>query len=347
MDAPPVKYVKTSDGYNIAYCVCGEGMPLVFIPPRFSSVQLVWRFYRDWMEALASRFRLVHYDPRCEGLSTPASTDDLSIEAYLRDLEAVVEINRLERFIIWGFGPQAHIGVRYALANLDKARALILHTCAADNAAWDIPQVSSRYQWEHLVRSIASLNSRGFSRADEERLVEDYKSCLTREQFLAGQAALSQSDLTQELPSLRIPTLILHQREHFMLNPDESMRMTAMIPGADFTLLDTNNLFGDLEQGLAAVDRFTARLLADGDWASPPGVPQSLPASATRLESLSSRQLDVLRLIARGKTTREIAEALVLSERTIERHIADMYAKIGARNRAEATAYALSRVNSP
>jgi DNA-binding NarL/FixJ family response regulator len=76
-------------------------------------------------------------------------------------------------------------------------------------------------------------------------------------------------------------------------------------------------------------------------------VPQSLPASATRLESLSSRQLDVLRLIARGKTTREIAEALVLSERTIERHIADMYAKIGARNRAEATAYALSRVNSP
>jgi DNA-binding NarL/FixJ family response regulator len=53
--------------------------------------------------------------------------------------------------------------------------------------------------------------------------------------------------------------------------------------------------------------------------------------------------MQVLRLIAEGKTTHEIAEALVLSDRTVERHIADVYAKIGARNRAEATAYALSQ----
>ena len=58
---------------------------------------------------------------------------------------------------------------------------------------------------------------------------------------------------------------------------------------------------------------------------------------------LSQRQEEVLRLIASGKTTREIAEALVLSERTVERHIADVYAKIGARNRAEATAFALAK----
>jgi DNA-binding NarL/FixJ family response regulator len=54
----------------------------------------------------------------------------------------------------------------------------------------------------------------------------------------------------------------------------------------------------------------------------------------------------VLRLLAEGKTTREIAEELVLSERTVERHIADVYGKIGARNRAEATAYALSNLGA-
>ena len=48
-------------------------------------------------------------------------------------------------------------------------------------------------------------------------------------------------------------------------------------------------------------------------------------------------------MIAEGKRTREIAEKLVLSERTVERHIAGVYAKIGARNRSEATAFALSR----
>ncbi|HEU0073408.1 MAG TPA: AAA family ATPase [Dehalococcoidia bacterium] len=56
--------------------------------------------------------------------------------------------------------------------------------------------------------------------------------------------------------------------------------------------------------------------------------------------SLSARQMQVLRLIAEGKTTHEIAEELVLSERTVERHIADVYAKIDTRNRAEAATYA-------
>ena len=48
-------------------------------------------------------------------------------------------------------------------------------------------------------------------------------------------------------------------------------------------------------------------------------------------------------LVADGKTTRDIADELVLSERTIERHIADIYAKIGARNRAEAIVFALGK----
>jgi DNA-binding NarL/FixJ family response regulator len=50
----------------------------------------------------------------------------------------------------------------------------------------------------------------------------------------------------------------------------------------------------------------------------------------------------VLRLVARGRSTKEISDELVLSTRTTARHITNIYAKIGARNRAEATAYALS-----
>jgi DNA-binding CsgD family transcriptional regulator len=61
-------------------------------------------------------------------------------------------------------------------------------------------------------------------------------------------------------------------------------------------------------------------------------------------DGLSMRQMQVLRLIAEGKTTREMADELVLSVRTVERHAADVYTKIGARNRAEATAYALNRI---
>jgi len=56
---------------------------------------------------------------------------------------------------------------------------------------------------------------------------------------------------------------------------------------------------------------------------------------------LTRRETEVLRLIAAGNSNQEIAAALVLSTRTVERHIANVYSKLGARNRADATAYAL------
>ncbi len=60
-----------------------------------------------------------------------------------------------------------------------------------------------------------------------------------------------------------------------------------------------------------------------------------------RSDGLSAREVEVLRLIAAGKSTREIAEALSIAEGTVERHVTNLYSKIGVRNRAEAAAYAL------
>ena len=63
--------------------------------------------------------------------------------------------------------------------------------------------------------------------------------------------------------------------------------------------------------------------------------------------NLTERQWEVLQLLAQGKTNREIAQALVLSDRTVQRHIADIYDKIGARNRSEATAFVMSQLYLP
>jgi DNA-binding NarL/FixJ family response regulator len=57
---------------------------------------------------------------------------------------------------------------------------------------------------------------------------------------------------------------------------------------------------------------------------------------------LTAREAEVLRRLAGGKTNNEIAGELHVSVRTVERHIANIYAKIGARGRANATAYALT-----
>ncbi|PKB73464.1 MAG: hypothetical protein BZY75_01755 [SAR202 cluster bacterium Io17-Chloro-G7] len=68
---------------------------------------------------------------------------------------------------------------------------------------------------------------------------------------------------------------------------------------------------------------------------------QSAPAYPNRL---TQREVEVLLQISQGKTNREIARELVLSERTVQRHIANLYAKIDVRNRAEATVFALSHL---
>lgn len=66
-----------------------------------------------------------------------------------------------------------------------------------------------------------------------------------------------------------------------------------------------------------------------------------LPSGAT-LNGLTPRETDVLRLVASGNTNKEIALGLVVSVATVERHLANVYAKIGARGRTEATAYAIT-----
>jgi DNA-binding NarL/FixJ family response regulator len=60
-------------------------------------------------------------------------------------------------------------------------------------------------------------------------------------------------------------------------------------------------------------------------------------------DGLSAREVEVLRLVAAGKTNREIAAALVLSVLTVQNHLAHIYAKIDARSRTDATAYAFHR----
>jgi predicted ATPase/DNA-binding CsgD family transcriptional regulator len=73
-----------------------------------------------------------------------------------------------------------------------------------------------------------------------------------------------------------------------------------------------------------------------------PSAPQRHPGREVRVAGLSDRELEVLRLVAQGHTNREIAAALVLSEKTVARHLTNIFAKIGVENRSGATAYALN-----
>jgi DNA-binding NarL/FixJ family response regulator len=91
---------------------------------------------------------------------------------------------------------------------------------------------------------------------------------------------------------------------------------------------------------------FTAvRAAAEGRTVLSPAVASRLVSAvrAPAAESLSAREREVLGLVARGTSNREIARVLFISEATVKTHLTHLYAKLGVKDRAAAVATAYDR----
>jgi DNA-binding NarL/FixJ family response regulator len=71
---------------------------------------------------------------------------------------------------------------------------------------------------------------------------------------------------------------------------------------------------------------------------------ETSPAGAAPdIPGLTAREIQVLRLVATGRTNRAIAQSLGISEKTVARHLSNIFTKLGLTTRAAATAYAYQR----
>jgi len=125
--------------------------------------------------------------------------------------------------------------------------------------------------------------------------------------------------------------------------------LASRIPEARLSILEGESAapyLGDTEAAASTIDEFLGEAEErvapwEAGVAAGTGREESRPGYANA-GGLTAREVEVLRRLAGGKTNNEIAEELYVSVRTIERHIANIYGKIGTRGRANATAYALS-----
>jgi ATP/maltotriose-dependent transcriptional regulator MalT len=116
--------------------------------------------------------------------------------------------------------------------------------------------------------------------------------------------------------------------------PYEVARVRVLVGLACRALGDDDTAALELE----AARGIFAQLGAAPDLARVDSLAQSAPS--VDAHGLTPRELQVLRLVAAGETNRVIAAELVLSERTVDRHVSNIFTKLGVSSRAAATAYA-------
>jgi pimeloyl-ACP methyl ester carboxylesterase/DNA-binding CsgD family transcriptional regulator len=332
--------LSTRDGYDIAYTVSGQGLPLVCTPLGvFNHVQLNWKrreSIQPLLQALSERFRLVHFDCRGQGLSTRGLPEHFNWHDAYRDLEAVVEHLGLDHFVLVGSSTFTYIAVRYAAEHPERIRALTLLLVSPSTKYWLGAYTGAlpAENWELFLRSWPAA---GLSPHEMETRLETLRQSITPEDYMV--MARTEWDITELLPQLRVPTLVLHPRGQVIFQEEHATAVAAAIPNSRLVIYDAGlSVYGDLVAGLSAIDDLISGLEADKPALALGG------HHGVGGDRLPTRQLQVLRLIAEGKTNGEIADELAISLRTVERHAAEIYARLGVRNRVEAAAYAMNRL---
>jgi DNA-binding CsgD family transcriptional regulator/pimeloyl-ACP methyl ester carboxylesterase len=327
MDAPLVQYVKTSDGYDIAYAVSGSGDPFVFLPGAFEHVQLSWQFpaLRPWLEALGTRFQLIQLDERGAGMSSRGLSEDHCMADYLLDIEAVVDRLGPQQFVLFGATTRATSAVEFALKHPGRVSALVLGPMyiSEDTFKRSFFSALPAEDWELFLNSLASTYSYLSEPSVTVRLM---KQAFDQADFVIRMKAASSGVGERALASLRTPTLVLHPRDFMIISPQDAMRV-ARLARATLVLIDGSFALGDAEQGVRAIEQFLASRKHGPEAVLPPA-------------ELSARELDVLRLIALGKSNPEIAKQLFITRNTVQNHVSSILVKTNLQNRAQAAVYA-------
>jgi len=265
---PRIQYAKTSDGVSIAYCLMGEGPPLVHLPwwP-LNHLQMEGQIseIRQWYERLSEGRMLVRFDGRGSGLSEREVTD-FSLEARMLDLEAVVERLGLQRFDLYATLHTGPLAIAYAVRNPERVSRLVLWCSYAAASDW---LLSPRVQ---AVRTLADMDWRTFTETATHAFIAEwetgdlahrmaalFRESTTQQQYHKYIPIFNAVDVTDLLSLVEVPTLVLHPRQLELLGVDVARGLAARIPNARLTLLEGGGIFpyaGDIVAAAGAIDDF-------------------------------------------------------------------------------------------
>jgi pimeloyl-ACP methyl ester carboxylesterase/DNA-binding CsgD family transcriptional regulator len=326
--ATDVRFFDTMDGATIAYAVEGSGPPLIVLPPWGTHLiaEEALSGHGSFVGVLARQHTVVRYDRWGTGLSS-RDRADFSLGADLDVLTGLVEHLRLRRCALVGPSHGAPLAVVFAQRYPRLVSHLVLYGSRASSLTsgetWAALRKLMLVNWPVAARSVSAVATRGSDPSDVDAFAELLTLSAPPQTFVALQDAAIHEDMTALLAQLRVPTLVLHRRADALVSSADAVEVAARIPGCRLELVD----------GAAhAHSAGNSGLLAERICAFTAGGYRTSTAQVT------GREAEVLDLVAQGHSNAEVAERLVLSVRTVERHLLNAYTKLGARGRTDAIA---------
>ena len=343
---PETHVATASDGVRITWTSLGNGPTLIYLPGvPFSNAEGEWRIpvVRRALLRLAKHVRLVQFDGRGTGRSQ-RDVNDVSIAAHLRDIDAVVAAAGVEQCVLLGFYHSSLPAIAWAARHPERVRGLVLFGGAT--RGWDMMRGPGTQallslierDWDTFVESITHAWL-GWPAGEEGRLAAEwFRSSTSPAIARATLEAAGLEDVSRDAARVRCPVLILHRADATVIPIALSEDLAKALPTARLEILPGSSASLFFENADVVVDRLVA-FVRDPAGASNPVPPRRSRAGPS--PNLSPREVDVLRLLADGDTNGQIAARLGLSINTVERHVGNVYRKIDARGRAEATAWAI------
>lgn len=251
-----INFCICGDGVRIAYAKVGSGPPLVKAGNWLNHLEYdwdspVWRHLLKWM---ANEHQFIRYDARGNGLSD-WDADEISFEAFVRDLEAVVDAAGLERFALFGASQGCAVSIAYAARHPERVSKLVLYGgFARGKRLRDDPTVIAqsdalitlmRTGWGQENPAFRQVFTSLFvpgGTAEQMRWFNDLQRNTTSPENAVRIRLVSDwIDVRDLLPQITMPSLVLHCRDDAVQPFEEGRMMAAGIPGARFVCLQGRN----------------------------------------------------------------------------------------------------------
>jgi class 3 adenylate cyclase/pimeloyl-ACP methyl ester carboxylesterase len=248
---PDIRYAKNG-GTSIAFHIVGDGpIDLVYVPEFISNLVYAWEtpHWRSFFERLGRSFRLILFDKRGTGLSD-SGREFATLETRMEDLHAVLDAAGSERAVVFGSHEGSGMATLYAATYPERTIALVVFQPSTSGGHWESPQemedelLELREKWgtqewcDQLLRTGAP--SLAESAENREWFANWLRVGASPSVAYALNRAFSETDLTDVLPAVRVPTLVLHRGD---LSEPEALAFADRIPSAHSVRIAGNDYF--------------------------------------------------------------------------------------------------------